>query len=169
MAGAKLDSVKYTNMFKAYGAFWRRGFTEWAGTASRSEYWWTYLVNVLIGLAALFVYSFFVGLGGAVDSVGVMIFGGIVVFVPLVIYYLAALVPLISLTVRRLHDAGLSSWFMALWGAVVILSWVAEWVLRVSPVVNIMHVIIFCISVACIVLMVLPTKVEDNPYHKFNK
>ena len=68
MAGKKLDSVKYTNMFKAYGAFWRRGFTEWAGTASRSEYWWNVLMNALIGLAALFVYFFFAVLGFAVDS-----------------------------------------------------------------------------------------------------
>ena len=110
MAGKKLDSVKYTNMFKAYGAFWRRGFTEWAGTASRSEYWWNVLMNALIGLAASLVYSFFGALGLAAGSVGVVIFGGIVVFVPLVIYCLAVLVPWISLTVRRLHDAGLSSW-----------------------------------------------------------
>ena len=73
MAGAKLDSVKYTNMFKAYGAFWRRGFTEWAGTASRSEYWWTYLVNVLIGLAVFIVFLFLgifavnVGLEGVIN------------------------------------------------------------------------------------------------------
>ena len=167
MAGAKLDSVKYTNMFKAYGAFWRRGFTEWAGTASRSEYWWTYLVNVLIGLAVFIVFLFLGIFAVNVGLEGVINFD--IVVSSLRVYYLAALVPLISLTVRRLHDAGLSSWFMALWGAVVILSWVAEWVLRVSPVVNIMHVIIFCISVACIVLMVLPTKVEDNPYHQFNK
>ena len=169
MAGAKLDSVKYTNMFKAYGAFWRRGFTEWAGTASRSEYWWTYLVNFLLGVVALFIVSFFAVLGLAVESEGVVASGLVLVLVPAMLYWIVTLVPGISLIVRRLHDAGLSSWFMALWGAVVILSWVADWVLRVSPVVNIMHVIIFCISVACIVLMVLPTKVEDNPYHKFNK
>ena len=36
------ESKKYTNMLEAYGAFWRRGFTEWAGTSSRSEYWWSY-------------------------------------------------------------------------------------------------------------------------------
>ena len=177
MAGAKLDSVKYTNMFKAYGAFWRRGFTEWAGTASRSEYWWTYLVNVLIGLAALFVYSFFVGLGGAVDSVGVMIFGGIVVFVPLVIYYLAALVPLISLTVRRLHDAGLSSWFMALYGAGLFCGFLSQLVVAAaSPFsrgalgfAGFLYIISFCISIAFFVFALLPTKVDGNPYHQFNR
>ena len=128
MAGAKSDSVKYTNMFKAYGAFWRRGFTEWAGTASRSEYWWNVLMNALIGWAALFVYFFFAVLGFAVDSVGVVVSGLVLVLVPAVLYWIVTLVPGISLIVRRLHDAGLSSWFMVLYG-VGIFFWLFGWMI----------------------------------------
>ena len=47
---APSTSKTYTDMFQAYAAFWRRGFTEWAGTSSRSEYWWTVLANILIVL-----------------------------------------------------------------------------------------------------------------------
>ena len=177
MAGKKLDSVKYTNMFKAYGAFWRRGFTEWAGTASRSEYWWNVLMNALIGLAALFVYFFFAVLGLAVESEGVIIFGSVLVFVPLVIYYLAVLVPWISLTVRRLHDAGLSSWFMALYGAGIFLGFLSPLVVAAaSPFsrgalgfATFLDIISFCISITFFVFALLPTKVDGNPYHQFNR
>ena len=31
-------SKTYTNMFQAYKAFWKRGFTDWKGTSSRSEF-----------------------------------------------------------------------------------------------------------------------------------
>ena len=173
MAGKKLDSVKYTNMFKAYGAFWRRGFTEWAGTASPSEYWWNVLMNALIGLAALFVYFFFAVLGFAVDSEGVIIFGSILFFVPLVIYYLAVLVPWISLIVRRLHDAGLSSWFMVLYGVGIFFRLFGWMIVGISPWTAgfgvFLWFISFCIDITFFVFSLLPTKVEDNPYHKFNK
>ena len=173
MAGAKLDSVKYTNMFKAYGAFWRRGFTEWAGTASRSEYWWTYLVNSLLGVVALFIASFFGILGLAVESEGVAAFGPVLVLVPAMLYWIVTLVPGISLIVRRLHDAGLSSWFMVLYGVGIFFRLFGWMIVGIAPwtagVAVFLWFISFCIDITFFVFSLLPTKVEDNPYHKFNK
>ena len=173
MAGAKLDSVKYTNMFKAYGAFWRRGFTEWAGTASRSEYWWTFLVNALIGVVALFIVSFFAVLGLAVESEGVVASGLVLVFVPAMLYWIVTLVPGISLIVRRLHDAGLSSWFMVLYGVGIFFSLFGWMIVGISPwtagFVVFLWFISFCIDITFFVFSLLPTKVDGNPYHQFNR
>ena len=177
MAGAKLDSVKYTNMFKAYGAFWRRGFTEWAGTASRSEYWWTFLVNFLLGAVALFIVSFFAVLGLAVESEGVVASGLVLVLVPAMLYWIVTLVPEISLIVRRLHDAGLSSWFMVLYGAGLFCGFLSLLVVAAaSPFsrgalgfAGFLYIISFCISIAFFVFALLPTKVDGNPYHQFNR
>ena len=55
------QSKIYTNMFEAFGAFWHRGFTEWAGTSSRSEYWWSCLMIWLISVvwvALIFISGF---------------------------------------------------------------------------------------------------------------
>ena len=66
-------------------------------------------------------------------------------------YGLAVVVPSLSMMVRRLHDAGLSAW------------WLMLWILAIIPVVN------FIVSIVFFVFFVLPTKETDNPYHKFNK
>lgn len=68
----------------AYVRFWRMGFT-FAGRASRSEYW--------LGSLANFLASLICGLLGSV-TLGI----------PLLLYWLAAMIPSLSLAVRRLHD-----------------------------------------------------------------
>ncbi len=143
------DSVKYTNMFLAYAAFWRRGFTEWAGTSSRSEYWWTVLMNLLIAMVWLIVFvlisiaeTAWYGETG-MFTILFAIFGGLFVF--------ATIIPQISQRTRRLHDIGLSAWW-----------WMLD-LLVIFPIISIIPGIFFW------VVSLLPTKVADNPYHKFNK
>lgn len=145
------DSVKYTNMFHAYAAFWRRGFTEWAGTSSRSEYWWSQLMNALIGilgaaaivLVAMFENTWFgeTGLGAGTFFVCFLLWS----------FVIATIIPRISQITRRLHDVGLSAW------------WWLLFVLAILPILGFVPVIFF------FVVSLLPTKVKDNPYHKFNK
>lgn len=143
-----LDSKKYTNMFDAYRAFWRRGFSEWAGTSSRSEYWFTYLMNFLMLILWLVVFAI-AGAGNSTafdDSPA-----AVILTLGLVMYAIAIIVPSISLLVRRLHDAGLSAWWMMLF------------ILTLVPPLDIVASIVFFI------FSVLPTKTDGNPYHKFNK
>lgn len=143
------SSTTYTNMFLAYAAFWRRGFTEWAGTSSRSEFWWTTLVNALIYM----IWGILVVMGMAIDfalSGDVSVMFGLMILLG-VIYSLAIAIPLISMRTRRLHDAGLSAW------------WWFIYALCVIPFLSIFT------SVVMFVFSLLPTKVDDNPYHKFNK
>lgn len=144
------ESVKYTSMFTAYRAFWHRGFTEWAGTSSRSEYWWSWLMNVLVCMlfAILFVGAAFLDAALFTDSAPFIVSVG----AAFLLYVIAAIVPAISMLTRRMHDAGLSAWF---------------WLLYLTTFLPVVGSYIWTISVFVIAL--LPTKVADNPYHKFNK
>ena len=146
MPAQKSDSVKYTNMFKAYGAFWRRGFTEWAGTASRSEYWWNVLMNWLIliigGLMMLFVAALLAsggyGMWNAQQSWA--IFCTVVVLSLLLFTIVFGSVMVVETSSPVIAGA---FWMCA--SATVVL------------------------RTAFFVFALLPTKVEDNPYHQFNK
>lgn len=143
------SSTTYTNMFLAYAAFWRRGFTQWAGTSSRSEFWWTILVNALIyvmwALVAFLCMTMDFVLTG---DVGLMF--GLATLLG-VIYSIVIAIPMISLRTRRLHDAGLSAWW---------------WLLVLLCVVPFASVVA---GVVMFIFSLLPTKTDGNPYHKFNK
>ncbi|MBO4626194.1 MAG: DUF805 domain-containing protein [Alphaproteobacteria bacterium] len=146
----KSNSVKYTSMFAAYRAFWRRGYTEWAGTSSRSEYWLSWLANVLVCI----LFAILSILAVAVDSALFQSPGAfsVITMLAFLLFVLAALVPAVSMLTRRMHDAGLSAWF---------------WLLYLFSFVPYIGSYVWCISV--LVIALLPTKTVDNPYHKFNK
>lgn len=142
-------SKKYTNMFHAYAAFWCRGFTEWRGTSSRSEYWWAWLINFVIFMFGAMMFALIMA---NLDSDSPVVGISAICLGAVFIAYIAALiVPAVSLTVRRFHDAGFSSWWMLLF------------ILAAVP---------GCDIVACLIIFIftlLPTKAGCNPYHQFNK
>jgi uncharacterized membrane protein YhaH (DUF805 family) len=83
---------------------WRK-YAEFDGRSRRTEYWMFALFNFLILIAL-----------GVLGGVGVAISqdtGGIL-FIPLVIYFLAILIPSLAVGVRRLHDTGKSGWLLLL-------------------------------------------------------
>ena len=150
VAAKKSTSVKYTNMFAAYRAFWRRGFTEWAGTSSRSEYWFSWLANLLVYacFAILFIGAAFLDAALFTESsVFVFIVGGL-----MVLFTAATLIPEISMLTRRMHDVGWSAWFWLLF--------LANFIPAVGE---------YIWTVFVLILLLLPTKTVDNPYHKYNK
>ena len=69
-------------------------YTDFKGRATRSEFWYFVLF--------MYLASFF---GGIVDGFAGTEFVGSLVFIGLVI-------PYIAVAVRRMHDAGKSGWFM---------------------------------------------------------
>lgn len=71
----------------------KENYANFKGRASRSEYWYFALVNMI----AIIVLSI---------VAGVLKFPYL-----LIIYYLGILIPLLAVTVRRLHDVGKSGWF----------------------------------------------------------
>jgi uncharacterized membrane protein YhaH (DUF805 family) len=82
-----------------------RGYAEFSGTSSRSEFWWWILFTVLVGsaLAALPVPTL-----GWVDSAA----PGAPALTP--VWQIAVLLPTLAVTVRRLRGAG-SSWGNIFW------------------------------------------------------
>jgi uncharacterized membrane protein YhaH (DUF805 family) len=123
-----------------YLMVWRR-YAEFDGRSRRTEYWMFTLFNLL----AIFALAIVGGLGIAlIDNASGI--GGIL-FIPLILYALAAFIPGLAVSVRRLHDSGKSGWLLLL-----------LIVLGLIPIVG------FLASVAQIVLMCLDSDPGDNQY-----
>jgi len=83
---------------------WKK-YAEFDGRSRRKEYWMFTLFNVL----AIMLLSL-LAVAGMVLSRD----NGPYLFIPMVIYGLAALIPSISAATRRFHDAGKSGWMLVL-------------------------------------------------------
>ena len=123
-----------------YLMVWRK-YVEFDGRSRRTEYWMFILFNTLAILALAIVG----GLGFALIDNGSGV-GGIL-FIPLVIYLLAAFLPGLAVSVRRLHDSGKSGWLLLL-----------------LIVIGIIPIIGMVASVAQIVLMCLDSDPGVNQY-----
>ena len=139
--------MKYTSVFAAWCAFWRRGFTEWAGTSSRSEFWLAMLGNFILSV----IFVLLIALGIVLDAGNTDVFVSVALLLPYV-YAIVSFVPMVSMLTRRMHDAGLSAWFWLLYP------------LSFMPIVG-SYIWFMCV----IVFGLLPTKTIDNPYQGFNK
>ena len=84
-------------MIEAYKKFWK-GYVDFEGRSTRSDYWFVYLVNVLITFAYFLLQAVFGGLAAATDSS----FLAVISLILLLIFFAYG----IALTVRRLRDAG---------------------------------------------------------------
>lgn len=98
-------------------------YATFSGRATRSEYWFFYLFNVImcLGLVAVcaILGAIFKGAAGAVGgyTVGTILYW---------IYALAAFIPNLAVSVRRLHDTGRSGFnlfwvFLPVIGAILLL------------------------------------------------
>lgn len=84
----------------------REKYATFQGRASRSEYWWFMLFYMLV----VFVLAFVIVLIGSMlasDSEG----GSGGAFILVVIPILALFLPVLSVTIRRIHDLGYSGWW----------------------------------------------------------
>ncbi|PTA73174.1 MULTISPECIES: DUF805 domain-containing protein [unclassified Stenotrophomonas] len=81
-------------------------FTQFNGRASRGEFWWFQLFIVIISIPS-YILSFIAGYTGsqslALVSTGLSL-----------VTWLAVIVPMIAVTVRRLHDTDRSGWWYLL-------------------------------------------------------
>ena len=99
-------------MIKAYIDFWKRAF-DFRGRSTRPDFWWTYLVNVII-MTILVVFCILIPLFSNVDfndpallnnpaELRQLIMG---YAWPVMLFGLIELIPQLSLQTRRLRDAG---------------------------------------------------------------
>lgn len=86
-------------------------YLRFSGRSSRSEYWWADLLIAAVDLALLFIDKTVLGRNGSLLDV---------------IWILAIFVPMLALSIRRLHDSDKSGWWMLLpmaliaFGAVIV-------------------------------------------------
>ena len=73
-------------------------YAQFRGRASRAEYWWFNLANTIITCV---FWLLGISVGGPISYLGLL-------------YAIAAMVPNLSITVRRLHDTSRSGWWMLL-------------------------------------------------------
>ncbi|MFF1571231.1 DUF805 domain-containing protein [Leifsonia sp. NPDC058292] len=97
----------------AFSRFWTK-YARFDGRASRAEYWWWQLAQAVV-LFVLFIVTLGGGLAGATVTAdgrsepgpGIYVGGSL-----LLLWWLATLVPSLSLLARRLHDVNLSGWLI---------------------------------------------------------
>lgn len=88
-------------MINAYKNFFK-GYVDFTGRSTRSEYWWIWLTNML--LLVPFYSAYFKVLANPRNEAALMALGGIAIIY--MIFGLALFLPGLALTVRRLRDAG---------------------------------------------------------------
>ncbi|WP_455446518.1 DUF805 domain-containing protein [Streptococcus salivarius] len=128
-------------MIEAYKKFWK-GYVDFEGRSTRSDYWFVYLVNVLITFAYFLLQAVFGGLVAVTESSFLAVISLILLLI-FFAYGIAAFLPSIALTVRRLRDAGYN------WPYIFV------------------AFIPFVGGIILIVLLCKPTKVE-YPFNNFN-
>lgn len=102
-----------------YLEVWRK-YAIFSGRARRKEYWWFFLINLLVSIGLAIVD----GITGSFSAeTGMGLLGSL--------YALAVLIPGIAVSVRRLHDTERSGWwlllaFVPVVGAIVLLVFLVQ-------------------------------------------
>ena len=126
-------------MIEAYKKFWK-GYDDFRGRSTPSDYWFAYSAHVLIFFASYLLLAVFQGM--AVDETSLLRNEVIFLFI-FFVYGVAAILPGLAITVRRLRDAGYN------------------WPYIFIPLIPFVGIFIF------IFLLCQPTKVEV-PFNNFN-
>ena len=114
-------------MIQAYKNFFK-GYADFTGRATRSDFWWVWLANILLLIplySAYFNAIFSEGSEGAF-----LAFGGLAIIY--MIFGLALILPMLALTVRRLRDAGFH-WALIFVGCIPMVGGIALLVLLAMP------------------------------------
>jgi uncharacterized membrane protein YhaH (DUF805 family) len=90
-------------------------YVTFSGRATRAEYWWfTLFVTIAVLVAAFFDGAIFAGQDAPIT----------------VVVYLAVLLPVLAVSVRRLHDVGRSGWWLLIYftgiGVFLLLYWFVQ-------------------------------------------
>ncbi|RSJ21552.1 hypothetical protein D8828_07050 [Streptococcus intermedius] len=159
-------------MFTAYKKFWTH-YADFEGKSTRSDYWWSVLCNALITLpfgiiafgsimtaifSAIQQAAYYEGGSGFDPSVFIAGLGStFFILILLSLFGIATLVPNLAIIVRRLRDAGYHWAFIFLYVGPMLLMWV--------PILNILAAVAMLpCSIALIVLLCMPTKVQPTVY-----
>lgn len=121
-------------MINAYKSFFK-GYVDFAGRSTRSEYWWVWLGNMILYIPFFSAYGNALANSRNESALITLGFTAIIYF----IFGLAVFLPGLALTVRRLRDAGFH------WALIFV---------AFIPMVG---------GIALLVLLAMPTKEEATP------
>lgn len=139
-------------MWKAYKSYWKKTF-RYRDRATRSEFWWPALVNIILTaiavalLVTFLIYAIAVVFAGNVSST--MKTSAIVcllIALPVCLFLAVSVLPTIAVTVRRLRDVGLSGWtYLVYLIANAILSSCGEVGASLACLLEIAMVVLYCL------------------------
>jgi len=146
----------YLSALKKYAVF--------QGRASRREFWMFYLFNVIFMLLAV-VLDFM--LGTTIQSNGVILSLFSTGYFSTG-YYLALLIPTVSIGVRRLHDVGKNGWIIVILYILVFLypilrALTGRWIV-LDIIAFIFNIYIIIAGIYIFVLLVSPGETKDNKF-----
>lgn len=136
-------------MWEAYKLLFTN-YINFGGKSSRAEYWWVYLINLIIGIV-LFMLSIVLFTAILKDLSGAIL-GVVIGYFLDSIYGLIILIPSIALAVRRYRDAGVSPWWL------LVLSIASIILIFMSHLSMIFYFIGILISLISLVITILPSK-----------
>ena len=121
-------------------------YTKFDGRSRRAEFWWPYLMNLIIswtlsGVAILVGGGFDAFASFQLNALGWIFYGASL------LWGLAVLVPGLAVTIRRLHDRNMTGWFL--------LGFLVAFII---PLLNLVAIIAF------IVILALPGTVGPNKF-----
>lgn len=113
-------------------------YAQFNGRASRSEFWWFQLFNAVVWAVFYLVFEYILKTNVAtfifadnpmeVISIFYETTGSKIAFSLAAIYYIVMILPLMAVSVRRMHDVNLSGWwYFGLCIAAIALSYVNYW------------------------------------------
>ena len=90
-------------MIEAYKKFWK-GYVDFTGRSTPSDLWSAYLAHLLIVFAGNWLEAVFESM---VDQISSGLFAiSVILFLIIIVFCIAAVLPCIAIAVRRLRDAG---------------------------------------------------------------
>lgn len=115
----RIKSESEYNMFDWWKKVYINNYANFSGRARRSEYWYSFLVHMLMLVFVVLLYGIFEFT--VLDKFSLLI---------AMIYVLLSVLPTIAVSVRRLHDTGRSGWWYLL-GVIPIINYIGGIVLLV--------------------------------------
>lgn len=129
-------------MLVAYQNFWRQSF-DFKNRSSRSDYWWAFLINLIIYLVLMTTFLFSSGFSAALTA-DVDHFSAVtwLALILLFVWGFASIVPISALAMRRIRDTGLSPFLWLVFPVSIILGEFTQiWAMIISGVLAIVYLI----------------------------